>query len=140
MQPGYICFPILAHPKHRVMKKSFNIFFILVSLLFIRTKTSVPHNKSFHLSIVSSEASSVNMQQNSPAKKQSIILYRMGIEGKSILFSYMLLPFVRDILKYFNASVLTNISRLKYSMSLCNSLRSTPHFLSSFSFRPPPSV
>ena len=122
------------------MKRSFNIFLILVSLLFIHTKASAPHNKSVHLSIVTSNASALNMKENSPAKKQSIILYRMGIEGKSMLFSYVLLPFVRDIFNHFDAGVLNNISWLRYSVSLCNSLRSTPHFLSSFSFRPPPCV
>lgn len=126
------------------MKRYFNIFFLLPSLLslicLIRCSAADKPFESAGVSIVSSYnpcyASPFSMQENKPSKKEVILLFRMGIESKGIAFFYNGNTFNTYYSPADASSV--NAAHVKEVLSFSGFQQFPAVFLSAFSFRPPP--
>lgn len=127
------------------VKRYSNSFFLLFSLLFLSLTAkcarseSVPDTNSLCIiqGCAHSTASS-SMQEKSPHTEYTIILFRNGIEGKSILITHKATDCSLIICADFPESAVINAGRLKHILSYAEFSLSPQEFLSSFSLRAPP--
>jgi hypothetical protein len=124
------------------MKKYCNIFFLLFSLICLGNKAKCASAANpFNSYILHSSAFALHaasMDGNSPHKKQTLILFRNGIEEKNISYSSLFISPSSFILECAAVTSKINPVRIKYVLSFSHFLIIEPEFLSSFSFRAPP--
>ena len=126
------------------MKRYFKIFFLILPVLFLCSMNCKAPKKFFDsrsVSIISFSGHATpvsSMNENNPSKKEVVLLFRNGIEGKHIMdycaagmYSYYCNHQLAD-----RASL--NSAKMKYALSFCRFNVAEAEFLSSFSFRPPP--
>jgi hypothetical protein len=129
------------------MKRFSSLFLILFSVLFLRNTAeganadrtahsfhaNVAHHKIFHASPKAS------MENKKPVKGYTAILFRLGIEGKSIAITYKAHPRTLDIDNVLK-DVTVNSSWLKHILLFSGSIVLQPEFISAFSFHAPPAL
>ena len=127
------------------MKRGFILFFLLllpiiggrIGYVWAYSSCSYRNNHSY----VSRDGSILNMNENSPAKKQVLVLFRKGIEEKNISVASNSNGCLVSILeKVADSEASVKDARGKQAVSFFHSFVVSHRFLCSFSFRPPPAA
>jgi len=130
------------------MTKKISILFTFILVVFIigRVKANeinYPFNTYEINTILISHSDGIltySMQDTCPAKKQVVILFRCGLEGKGIIIATRANIPVSYILKNQGDNAVMNESHTQYTLFFSGLLVVRDEFLSSFSFRPPPTL
>lgn len=129
------------------MKRYCNLFFLLFFFLFIRNTAKCtngsPRLYNCHLNTTphKSHASPVSsMKEKKPHSGYTVLLFRAGLEGKSISFVYKAIlqsVYIPGCIKVFDIS---SSPRLKFIISSSDCLVLSAEFLSAFSSHAPPGL
>jgi hypothetical protein len=127
------------------VKRYCTLFFLFFFVLFLRNtatcasadKASHPAHVNRHTSHAAHALPKTSVNPKKPAKGYTAILFRLGIEGKSIAFSDKVIENRTCLYKQFTGRTL-NFTRLKYLFSFSDFLALPPEFISAFSSHAPP--
>jgi hypothetical protein len=127
------------------MKRYCNLFIFIFFFLFLsntaKYTSAVSVSGVSQLSIIpnqSNACSHTSMQEKKPHSEYVVILFRNGIEGKSVALSYKANVQSLDIGSSLTDVSLINPGKVKYILSFSDFLVLQPEFLSAFSFHAPP--
>ncbi len=127
------------------MKSYFRIFFLTLFLYLgttgngIGINNNIPSSCLFNRIDISNGCSISFMKRSNPTNYHLLVVLRIGVDEKNILFSYPLErrpSFNNNSLK---DVVVINAGFVKYILSFSHFFALQPEFLSSSSFRSPPS-
>ena len=127
------------------INRCLTIISFFISILYLGTAakcTSINnHLPSYHLinrPHISHAFSISGREENDTPFELQFLLFRKGVDGKSILFSHSIYQNSSYYHKYIPDNFSINSRRVKYILSFFKFLALPPEFLSSFSLHSPP--